>query len=135
MPVIMVSQMRVSAKHYCNVYSWFTASYILYMLWCIYIYILIHDISKNLSLYKVYLLFPLNMEDTWYFLLILWKKITLGWYLQHYEGVLFSFSKDWNKILRSLPSIVCSIPSDYTISECILDTRMSMYAHKICSTC
>ena len=59
----------------------------------LYIYILINDISKDLSLYKVYLLCTLNMEDTWYFLLILWKKITLGWYLQHYKGVLFSFSK------------------------------------------
>ena len=30
----------------------------------LYIYILINDTSKDLSLYKVYLLCPLNMEDT-----------------------------------------------------------------------
>ena len=42
------------------------------------------------------------------------------------------FKQDRNKILGSLLTIVCSISSDYTISQCILDTRMSMYAHKIC---
>ena len=37
-PVIMVSQTRVSAKHCRNVYSRFTASYILYMMYFIFTY-------------------------------------------------------------------------------------------------
>ena len=93
----------------------------------IYICILINDTSKDLSLYKVYLLCSLNMEDNWYALLILWKNHS--WVISSTLGSssLFFFKKGWKKILGSLLTIVCSISSDYTICQCTAQYCISQY--------
>ena len=45
---------------------------------------------------------------------------------------IFFLAKDWNKILGSFLIFVYNSSSDSTISHCMLNTRISMYIHKIC---
>ena len=45
---------------------------------------------------------------------------------------LFVLAKYWNKILFSFLIFVCNSSSDSIFCHCMLNTRMSMYIHKIC---
>ena len=103
----------------------------------LYIYILINDTSKDLLLYKVYLLCHWIWKITDMLYWFYERNLLMGDVSNTTKifSFLFQKKKNWNKVLGSLLTIACSISSDYFISQCTLDTRMSMYARKMCLTC
>ena len=128
----MVSQMRVSVKHRRNVYSRFNAfiHFIYITMYLIFYYLLMtFQNSYRFIRYICFVDCTGKIIDIFYWFYE--RKLPLTSPIVR-NFCLFFLAKNWNKILGSSLIFVCNSSSDFTISHCMLNTRMSMYIHKIC---
>ena len=129
----MASQVCVSVKHRRNVYSRFTLfiHFIYIIMYLIFYYLLMtfqtmYRFIRYLSC--VYCIGKIIDRFYWFYE----RKLRLGNIFNSKNFYLFILVKDWNKILGSFLIFVYNRSSDTTISHCMLNTRMSMYIHKLC---
>ena len=128
----MVSQMRVFVKHRRNVYSRFNAfiHFIYIKMYLIFIFLLM-AFQKIYCFIRYICCADCIVEEIDMLYWFYERKLPLTSPIVR-NFCLFFLAKNWNKILGSSLIFVCNSSSDTTISHCMLNTRMSMYIHKMC---
>ena len=129
----MVSQMRVFVKHRRKVYSRFNAfiHFIYIKMYLIFIFLLM-AFQKIYCFIRYICCADCIVEEIDMLYWFYERKLPLGNISNTTKFLSFLFSKRLKKILGSFLIFVWNSSIDSTISHCILNTRMSMYVHKIC---